>query len=56
MTDMTDSIIQSYRSGRLRYAPYQGEALVNACQTSGHSTPHFAAIHCVKFQTLAAWI
>lgn len=56
MTATNDSIIKSDRRGRLRYTPDQREALVEACQASGLSTPHFAAMHGVKYQTLAAWI
>jgi Transposase len=56
MTATTDNIIKSDRRGRLRYTPEQRESLVKACQASGLSTPRFAAIHGVKYQTLAAWI
>ena len=56
MTATNDRIIKSDRRGRLRYTPDQREALVKACRASGLSTPRFAAIHGVKYQTLAAWI
>lgn len=56
MTATHDDIIKSDRRGRLRYTQEQRDALVNACQGSGLSTPRFAAIHGVKYQTLAAWI
>jgi len=56
MTATNDRIIKTDRRGRLRYTPDQREALVKACQASGLSTPRFAAIHGVKYQTLAAWI
>src|SRR6187431_1134294 len=56
MTATNNSIIKSDRRGRLRYTPDQREALVKACQASGLSAPRFAAIHGVKYQTLAAWI
>jgi transposase-like protein len=56
MTATNDDIIKSDRRGRLRYTQEQRDALVNACQASGVSTPRFAAIHGVKYQTLAAWI
>jgi transposase-like protein len=56
MTATNDSIIKSDRRGRLRYTAQQREALVKACQASGLSTPRFAALHGVKYQTLAAWI
>lgn len=56
MTATHDDIIKSDRRGRLRYTQEQRDALVNACLASGLSTPRFAAIHGVKYQTLAAWI
>ena len=56
MTATNDRIIKSDRRGRLRYTPDQRDALVKACQASGLSTPRFAAMHGVKYQTLAAWI
>jgi transposase-like protein len=56
MTATLDDIIKSDRRGRLRYTQEQRDALVSACQASGLSTPRFAAIHGVKYQTLAAWI
>ena len=56
MTAMNEAILKSDRRGRLRYTPDQREALVKACHASGLSTPRFAALHGVKYQTLAAWI
>jgi len=56
MTATHDDIIKSDQRGRLRYTQEQRDALVSACQASGLSTPRFAAIHGVKYQTLAAWI
>jgi transposase-like protein len=56
MTATHDNIIKSDRRGRLRYTPEQRESLVQACHASGLSTPRFAAIHGVKYQTLATWI
>ena len=56
MTATHDNIIKSDRRGRLRYTQEQRDALVNACLASGLSTPRFAAIHGVKYQTQAAWI
>lgn len=56
MTATHDDIIKSDRRGRLRYTQEQRDALVSACQASGLSSPRFAAIHGVKYQTLAAWI
>jgi|DEB19_MinimDraft_2_1074335.scaffolds.fasta_scaffold02811_4 transposase-like protein len=56
MTATHDDIIKSDRRGRLRYTQEQRDALVSACQASGLSTPRFAAIHGVKYQTLAAWV
>jgi hypothetical protein len=34
----------------------QRKTLVKACHASALSTPRFAALHGVKYQTLAAWI
>ena len=42
MTATNDRIIKSDRRGRLRYTPDQRKALVEACQSSGLSTPRFA--------------
>lgn len=56
MTAMNDDIMKADRRGRLRYTPEQREALVKACEASGLSTPRFAALHGVKYQTLAAWL
>lgn len=56
MTAMNDGILKADRRGRLRYSPEQREALVKACEASGLSTPRFAALHGVKYQTLAAWL
>ena len=56
MTALNDGIMKADRRGRLRYAPDQREALVKACLASGLSAPRFAAMHGVKYQTLATWI
>ena len=56
MTAMNDDILKADRRGRLRYYPEQREALVKACEASGLSVPRFAALHGVKYQTLAAWL
>ena len=56
MTATHDEIVKSDRRGRLCYTQEQRDALVKACKASGLSTPRFAAIHGVKYQTLAAWI
>jgi hypothetical protein len=56
MTVTNDNIIKAERRGRFRYIPEQREAQVKACQAGGLSTPRFAAIHGVKYQTLAACI
>lgn len=53
---MTDGILKADRRGRLRYTPEQRDALVKACQSSALSAPRFAALHGVKYQTLAAWL
>lgn len=56
MTAMNEGILKADRRGRLRYSPEQRNALVEACEASGLSTPRFAALHGVKYQTLATWI
>jgi hypothetical protein len=56
MTATHVEIMKSDRRGRLCYTQEQRDALVKACKASGLSTPRFAAIHGVKYQTLAAWI
>ncbi|MEK7954473.1 IS66 family insertion sequence element accessory protein TnpA [Luteolibacter soli] len=48
--------MRSDRRGRLRYAPGQREAILDAFASSGLSGPKFAALHGVKYQTFAAWI
>jgi DNA-binding transcriptional regulator YiaG len=44
------------RHGRLRFSPEQRSALLKAYQACGLSGPRFAALHGVKYQTLANWI
>ena len=56
MTATHDTILKADRSGRLRLSPEQRFALLQAYQTSGLSGPRFAALHGVKYQTLATWI
>lgn len=51
-----DALVKFDRRGRLRYAPEQKAALVEAFATSGLSGPKFAALHGVKYQTFAAWL
>ena len=51
-----DSLVKFDRRGRLRYAPEQKAALVEAYATSGLSGPKFAAHHGVNYQTFAAWL
>lgn len=51
-----DSLVKFDRRGRLRYAPDQKAALVEAYAASGLSGPKFAALHGVKYQTFAAWL
>ena len=53
---MNDGIIKSDVRGRLHYSKAQRSALVQAFETSGLSGPRFAALHGVKYQTLASWI
>ena len=56
MNATQDSLIRSDRRGRLRYAPEQKAALLDAYDASGLSGPKFAALHGVNYQTLAAWL
>lgn len=51
-----DSLVKFDRRGRLRYAPEQKAAILDAFASSGLSGPKFAALHGVKYQTFAAWI
>jgi hypothetical protein len=44
------------RRGRIRYAPEQKAALVEACAASGLSGPKFAALHGRNYQTIASWL
>jgi transposase-like protein len=53
---MNDGIIKSDVRGRLHYSKEQKSVLVQAFETSGLSAPRFAALHGVKYQTLANWI
>lgn len=53
---MNDGIIKSDVRGRLRYSKEQKSTLLQAFETSGLSGPRFAALHGVKYQTLANWI
>ena len=56
MTATNEAILKSDCRGRLRYSAEQRAALVEAYQASGLSGPRFAAIHGVKYQTLASWL
>lgn len=51
-----DSLVKFDRRGRLRYAPEQKSALIEAYAASGLSGPKFAALHGVNYQTFAAWL
>jgi transposase-like protein len=51
-----DSLVKFDRRGRLRYAPEQKAAILDAFASSGLSGPKFATLHGVKYQTFAAWI
>jgi transposase-like protein len=51
-----DSLVKFDRRGRLRYAPEQKVALIEAYAASGLSGPKFAALHGVNYQTFAAWL
>ena len=56
MTATHDTIMKADRRGRLRFSPEQRMALLKAYQASGLSGPRFAALHGVKYPTLANWI
>lgn len=56
MNATQESLVRFDRRGRLRYSPEQKAALLEAYDASGLSGPKFAALHGVKYQTLAAWI
>lgn len=51
-----DALVRSDRRGRLRYAPEQRTAILDAFAASGLSGPKFAVLHGVKYQTFAAWL
>jgi hypothetical protein len=51
-----EGLVKCDRRGRLRYAPGQRQALLEAYTASGLSGPKFAALHGVKYQTLAFWL
>jgi hypothetical protein len=38
MTDMNEAILKAGRRGHLRQTPVQKQALVEACEASGHSS------------------
>lgn len=50
------SIIRSGSGGRLRYAPDQRQALLDAFDRSGMSAMSFTRQHGVQYQTFIAWI
>ena len=56
MTATHDSLTKAGRRGRLRFSPEQRITLLKAYQASGLSGPRFAALHGVKYPTLANWI
>ena len=56
MNATRDSLVKFDRRGRLRHAPEQKAAILDAFASSGLSGPKFAALHGVKYQTFAAWI
>ena len=51
-----DTIMKADRRGRLRFSPEQRIARLKAYQASGLSGPRFAALHGVKYPTLANWV
>ena len=56
MNTTHEDLVKCDRRGRLRYAPGQRQALLEAYATSGLSGPKFAALHGVNYQTLASWL
>ena len=56
MTATHDTIMKANRRGRLRFSRKQRIALLQAYQTSGLSGSRFAALHGVKYPTLANWV
>ena len=56
MTATNDGILKADRRGRLSYSPEQRSAMVDGFHASGLSGPRFAALHGVKYQTLAGWL
>jgi len=56
MTATHDTIMKADRRGRLRFSPEQRSTLLKAYQASGLSGPKFAALHGVKYPTLANWV
>jgi transposase-like protein len=56
MNSTHDALVKFDRRGRLRYAPEQKAAILEAFAKSGLSGPKFAALHGVKYQTFAAWL
>jgi len=56
MTATHDTIMKADRRGRLRFSPEQRSILLKAYQASGLSGPRFAALHGVKYPTLANWV
>lgn len=51
-----DTIMKADRRGRLRFSPEQRTSLLKAYQASGLSGPRFAALHGMKYPTLANWV
>ena len=56
MTATNDGILKADRRGRLSYSPEQRSAMIEAYQASSWSGPRYAALHGVKYQTLANWL
>ncbi len=55
-TAINEFIMKTDRRGRLRYTPEQKKTMVDAYLVSGLSTPRFASLHGVNYQTLVSWI
>ena len=55
MTETQDIILKSDQRGRIRFAPEQRTAMLDAYDGSGLSGPKFAQRHGVNYQTFAGW-
>jgi transposase-like protein len=52
----TGTVIKTDRMGRMRFSRAQREKILRAFEASGMNGPAFAALHGMKYQTLATWL